>query len=219
LAPSSGTLAFKTGLLAKLLRRYSFIDTVRVWDDRRSHIPKFVATALRMGIAPENIHTTHVRARSKAPLCEEGEFEIQPSKKPSYIAAFLDAKSRAKLTHDFPYLHDKARADHMTISRAVTPDLLEWVGRPLRMKVVGYAENDRIQAVVVEPDRALGRESRIPHVTLSHAPGVPSKESNDLLAGGYDRVNGPVLSGIVDVFPRSLTPSQKVALQYLWNSR
>lgn len=217
LAPPQGTLAFKKGVLEKLLRRYPFIHTVRIWDDRWSHLPEFVETAIRSGIDPDNIHTTHVRERSKEPECGEIDFEVQETdKRPGYIAAFLDARSRSLLSHAFPYAHDKAKADHMTIARNVTPDLLDLVGQPLRMKVVGYADNDRIQAVVVEPERGLVREGRLPHITLSHASGAEAKESNDLLREGWEPVDGPVLSGIIDVHPRSLTHARRVALQYMW---
>jgi hypothetical protein len=220
LAPPSGTLAFKKGVITQILRRYPFIHTVRIWDDRRSHLPEFVASAIKEGIDPDNVHITHVRERSKEPECGEIDFEIEETgKDPAYIAAFLDAKSRADLSHAFPYAHDKAKADHMTIARRVAPDLLSLVGEPLRMRVIGYANNDRIQAVVVEPYPNIVQEGRIPHITLSHAPGVQAKESNDLLRRGWEHVRGPTLTGIIDVHPRSLTPARRVALQYLWAER
>lgn len=216
LAPPSGTLAFKKGIISKLLRRYPFIHTVRIWDDRRSHLPEFRETALRAGIDPENIHINHVRERSLEPECGELDFEVQePGKTPSYLGVFLDPSSRSKLVHAFPYTHDKARGDHMTVTREVTPDLMEWIGKPVRMKVIGYADDDRVQAVVVKPNLDIV-EGRIPHITLSHSAGASAKESNDLLGRGWERVNGPTLTGIVDVFPRSLTPARRVALQFLW---
>jgi len=218
LAPPAGTLAFKKGVLSKLLRRYPFIDTVRIWDDRRSHLPEFMDTAVQEGIDPSKVHLTHVREKSMTPGCGEVEFEAQEvGGKPSYIAAFLDAKSRADLIHAFPYAHDKAKADHMTIARTMTPDLLGLIGQQVQMRVVGYASNDRIQAVVVQPSPDLV-QGRIPHITLSHAPGSQSKESNDLLQEGWERVSGPTLTGIVDVYPRSLTPARRVALRHLWRS-
>jgi hypothetical protein len=219
LAPPKGTLEFKKGLLTKLLQRYPFIDTVRIWDDRKSHLPAFYKAVVQAGIAPENIHINQVRAQSREPECGEEEFEASAPGKPSYIAAFLSSGSKSRLAHDFPYKHHKAKADHMTISRKVTPDLLALVGRPVSMKVIGYAESDRIQAVVVAPTPDLGGDRRISHITLSHEEGVPASEANDLLAAGWEPVDGPTLSGIVDVFPRSLTMSRRVALQVFWGVR
>jgi hypothetical protein len=219
LAPPKGTLAFKKGLISKLLRRYPIIDTVRIWEDRKSHLPEFVATAVRTGIAPENVFTNFVRSQSKKPECGEADVGTKPYKRtPSYLAAFLDAESRAKLVYNFPYEHHKARADHMTIARPVPPEMLSLIGTQVRMKVIGYAANDRIQAVVVDPTPALG-DSRTPHITLSHAEGVRPVESNALLQAGWKPVSGPTLTGIVDVFPRSLTGPQRVAARYLGGFR
>ena len=215
LAPPKNTLTFKKQLLDKLLRRYPVIDTVRIWEDRKSHLPEFTATAVRAGIPPENVFVNHVRTQAKKPECDEGLGKAQPSKeRPSYLAVFLDAASRSKLVYSFPYEHHKAKADHMTIARPVPPEMLKLVGTSVRMKVIGYAANDRVQAVVVDPSPALG-QGPTPHITLSHAEGVQPVESNALLKAGWERVNGPVLTGIVDVFPRSLTGSQRVAARYL----
>jgi hypothetical protein len=220
LAPPKGTLSFKKRLLFDTIRRFPFIDTVRIWDDRRSHLPEFVSIAQRAGISPENIFVRHVRSRSKPPECEEvaGVEVKETTRPPSYLAVFLDARSKAALSHAFPYVHHKARADHMTITNDVTPDHLELIGQPVRMRVVGYAVNDEVQAVVVKPTPDLV-EDRVPHITLSFEEGSSAKESNTLLGEGWKRVSGPTLTGVIDTFPRSLTPARRVALLHLWKSR
>jgi GNAT superfamily N-acetyltransferase len=41
LSDRRGTLAFKVELLMRLLRRYPFVQTVRIWDDRTNHLAGF----------------------------------------------------------------------------------------------------------------------------------------------------------------------------------
>jgi len=41
LSTPGGTLQFKSRLLLNLLRKFPFVDTVRIWDDRREHLQAF----------------------------------------------------------------------------------------------------------------------------------------------------------------------------------
>lgn len=209
LAPPSGTLSWKRGLLADLIQKYPFIDTVRIWDDRKSHLPVFVQTAIAAGIDPDNVHVTEVRARPMTPGCsDEAPATLMPDKKPVYIGVFLSSQSKAALAHRFPYAFDKLPDGHVTLARDITPDLLALVGTRVSLRVVGYAEDDRIQAVTVALPPGISSVNRIPHVTLSHVPSAEPKEANAMLAqADIMPVSGLTLDGIIDVYPRSLIPS------------
>lgn len=222
LAPPSGTLAWKRRIIMRLLRDHPIIDTLRVWDDRKSHLPVFRQAAVAMGVLPENVHLTEVRARSKAPECHgPDEFAVKPpekgDRKPAYLGVFLSSPSRAKLVHEFPYLFHKAEAGHVTITKNVTPEMLARVGERVSLRVVGVAENDIVQAAVVSLPPDLKSDNRIPHITLSHAEGASPKDSNTMLAtADIQPVRGFSLEGVIDVFPRSLVPSpSRVASEFL----
>jgi len=214
LAPPSGTLAWKKGLISDLLQRYSFIDTVKIWDDRRSHLPEFERTALKAGIDPGNITLTLVRSRSKEPECDDIDSAelLTHGKKPSYLGLFLDAKSKAALSHAYPYLHDKPHADHITLTRNPSEEEMALIGQKGSAMVIGYAEDDKAQAVLVKlsPNLPVG-SGLLPHVTLSVDQGVPPAYSKELLQGEVTSVRGMRLQGVVDVFPRRLSPARIVA--------
>jgi hypothetical protein len=65
------------------------------------------------------------------------------------------------------------------------------------LKVVGYAADAKGQAVLVRS--SVISHNPHPHVTMAVAPGVSAAYSNDLLARGHLSVNGPRLSGTVEV--------------------
>lgn len=217
LAPSGRAIDFKKKLIVNLLRQHPAIDTVRIWDDRGSHIPEFARAAVSAGISPRNVFVTEVNARSKDPECTVEPKVVEPKSKPSYVGIFLSGSSRAALAHRFPFMFEKLEADHVTLSRNVTPQLMARVGERVDFRVVGYAHDDRVQAVVVDLPPGLSSDNAIPHVTISTESDVPPKESNTMLARtDIQPVSGMTLSGIIDVFPRSLTPSAlRVATRYL----
>lgn len=222
LAPPSGTLSWKKRTIMRILQDHPIIDTLRVWDDRRSHLPVFMQAAVAMGLSPENVHLTEVRVRSKAPECHSpGDFAVKPpekgDRKPAYLGVFLSSASRAKLVHEFPYLFHKAEGGHVTITKNVTPELLARVGERVSLRVVGVASDDRVQAVVVDLPPDLKSDNRIPHITMSHVEEASPKDSNTMLAtASILPVQGLSLDGILDVFPRSLVPSPaRVALEFL----
>jgi hypothetical protein len=64
-------------------------------------------------------------------------------------------------------------------------------------RVLGFAENDRVQAVRVQS--VLLSAKQHPHVTIAVAPGARSSEADDLLSQGYVRRPGPTLRGVVRV--------------------
>jgi hypothetical protein len=89
-------------------------------------------------------------------------------------------------------------AHHMTIQHKPTPDEVAAlpIGKPVQLRVIGYADSGEIQAVVIQPH---GVESmrRIPHITVATDGSTPPVKSNDLFAEGWIPVHGPVLTGRV----------------------
>jgi len=65
---SSNSLMGKIKTIGKYLKLYPDIDTVRIWDDRWSHLIEFRSALEREGYT---VHTEHIRAKSVAPLCDE----------------------------------------------------------------------------------------------------------------------------------------------------
>lgn len=211
LSDSGDSIGDKKKMVARLLNRYPNIDTVKFWDDRPSHLPALASVAEKSGIDPDFIHTQLVRERSKDPLCEEGEIELvdpetlaRSIKKCRYVAVFLDASSKAALAHAFPFAHDKIENEHVTLCLKPFPGMEKLLAKPVQMKVIGYAEDDKGQAVVVDLPEGLMQDERIPHVTLSHQRDVGPAYSNKLLAKGFDRVRGPTIKGRVDLRPSAL---------------
>ena len=201
---SGDSLMGKAKIIGKYLSRYPNIDTVRIWDDRGSHLRGFQRFLERAGYT---VHTEHVRARSADPLCDEMDFAKAEGKqrKPSYVGVFLDSRSKAALVQAYNLSHDKVKNDHVTLGFKLTPELEGLIGTTVQMKVVGYGEDALGQAVVVKlPGTVPFNKKGLPHVTLTHDRSVGPKYSNDLLAGGYDRGAGPALTGVIDTFPRRL---------------
>jgi hypothetical protein len=97
-----------------------------------------------------------------------------------------------------PLLGD-LKAHHMTLKFDPSQeDLKDFpLGEPGVVKVVGYAADEKGQAVLVRSNTPSRNQH--PHVTIAVAPGVSAAYSNDLLARGYNPVSGPRLSGRVDV--------------------
>ena len=202
---SGDSLMGKVKVISKYLSRYPDIDTVRIWDDRGSHLRKFKSLFEREGYT---VHTEHVRAKSADPLCGEMDFTKAetPKKKPSYVGVFLDSRSKAALTSEYNLAHDKVKNEHVTLGFKLTPELEALIGTPVQMKVVGYAEDDLGQAVAVDLPSGVPYDKKgLPHVTLTHDRSVGAKYSNELLAKGHDGKPGPTLTGIIDTFPRRLT--------------
>ena len=123
----------------------------------------------------------------------------------TYVGVFLTPQSRRQILRDFPPVHRDVRADHLTILWGARPDDLSKfdLGSIVRFRVVGYAEDQKAQAVVAILPPGIARyANRKLHVTVSNAPGVPSAYSNDLIMRGWDRVPTRTYTGILDTFPR-----------------
>jgi hypothetical protein len=110
--------------------------------------------------------------------------------------------AQARLLRDFPAVHGDLRADHLTMVHSPTDEQVEAanIGRTVKLKVVGYAEDERGQAVLVVPKGAK-TDRRHPHVTISKDPSTKSVYSNELLARGWEPVVGPTLDAVIDTWP------------------
>lgn len=111
----------------------------------------------------------------------------------------LDPDSRAALLEAFPPIHVTVHGEHMTIAFKPPPEVAEELapleGLPVNLTVVGYAEDDKGQAVVVtSPIPRV--DGGIEHITIS-CNGTGPKYSNELINRGYEEVAGPVLRGVV----------------------
>jgi len=211
LDPGGNALTNKIHRVQSYLRRYPFITRVQLWDDRPSHL-----TAFQTALSPWGVTVVphHVRALSRPAGCEARGVSTVPVRKPlRYAAVVLDSKSRAALAYAYPFAHDKIQNDHVTLvykpKLTEHPWLAQWLGKPVRMRVKGYAEDDLGQAVEVEfIDPVPYRADAIPHVSLSHDRSVTPAYSKQLLAqSSRSRRTGKrhhVISGIVDTQPSSL---------------
>ncbi len=141
-----------------------------------------------------------------------------------YIALVLDAASRAVLIARYATL-PALRADHCTVVHGTTdpadlPPAFSAgdLGRAFRLVVTGTALRPArgIEAVVVALRRGDGpplhagfSANRVPHVTVATDARTPSRESNTVLAEGYDPVSdGPELVARLQVvLPETGSPA------------
>lgn len=125
----------------------------------------------------------------------------------SYAAVLLCPSSQRELlawweeTVGIPLLGD-VKAHHMTLIFDPTASeraLVRTMGVTGYMQVVGYAADEKGQAVLVHPEGSLWSKNLHPHVTVAVAPDVPAVYSNELLARGHTQVKGPRLVGVVEI--------------------
>ena len=205
------TLSFKKALLLKLMQKFPFVERVRLWDDRTTHITEFQTLLEKTGI---DFEITTVRTTPMPATCPTTEpasrvasrwlAAREPVGDVQYVGAFLTPMSRQRLLRDFPPKHDQVHADHMTIFYAPSVEDVEKLplGRQVRLKVIGIAEDEKGQAVVVRPE-GVKPGNRSPHITLSTAAGVKAIYSNELIEQDWKPVVGPTLTAVLDTFPRT----------------
>jgi hypothetical protein len=121
-----------------------------------------------------------------------------------YLGVFLEPKSSDDLAEWFARsvmpLHATRYCHHMTAMFKPTPDMVR--AFPLRvnctLRIVGWAADEKGQAVVVRPSCAIdfATGQKHPHVTVACAEGVQPFYSNELIERSHVSVIGaPVLSG------------------------
>jgi len=204
----------KARKIQEILNKYPDIKKIKAWDDKGSDLENFKELAISSGIDPANIKTYQVSELSQNPdfNFEDVEFEIDKSKltKPNYIGIFLDSESKSKLIKEFGLRHGEIANEHITLSLKPFPGMEDLIGQTVKLKVIGYAEDDLGQAVVVDMPPEYKISNKVYHVTISHSKDTSPKYSNELLGRGFETINGPELTGIVDVFPRSLSFEKEI---------
>ena len=126
-------------------------------------------------------------------------------KTPVFVAAVLDDAAKQVLYNYWisqpgaPAPFPVMKMSHMTIK--FRPSLEETaalpIGQPVQLRIAGWAGDDKIQAVAVEPV-GVGSANAVPHVTFALADAsVPPKLSNDLFTNANAlgrRTPGPVIT-------------------------
>lgn len=125
--------------------------------------------------------------------------EVETTRTGKFVSAVLTRASQDELLDAFPPIHPNVYAHHATLAFKPTEPALDryvpYLGERLYLSVIGYGEDDKGQAVVVD----VQSENRIPHITISTADGVGPVYSNKLLEAGYETVDGPELEALVDI--------------------
>lgn len=123
--------------------------------------------------------------------------------RPIYVGIFLDDTSKRRLLQWWQSsvrskLLPKVFAHHVTLRfKPSEAELARFdIGAQALVQVLGYAEDEKAQAVLVRP--SVASANRHPHITVATDHGVPPVYSNDLLAKGYTRKPGPILRGVVN---------------------
>lgn len=128
--------------------------------------------------------------------------------KPVFVAAVLDDLAKQQV-YDYWLSQDGAprplpvpKMSHMTIKFRPSPEEVAAmpIGQPVQLRLVGWASNDQIQAVAVQPI-GVGSANATPHVTFALADAsVAPKLSNDLFAGTATRgmsAPGPTITAML----------------------
>lgn len=135
--------------------------------------------------------------------------------RPLYVGVFLTPESRERLLSFVPPLYEQVTADHLTIM--FKPDDLTVenmpIGKKVRLKLVGHAHDDLVQAAIV---RGVISGNKDPHITISYnlEKGGKPVLSNKMLEKAFlDETNISVphdiyLDGTIDTFPRSQTQAE-----------
>ncbi len=97
-----------------------------------------------------------------------------------YTAAFISKQEREKILSMFPVKHGNVFADHMTIKyNPSEEDMLDFkVGDKVTLSVVGIAEDENGQALVISDETSPTGRS---HITLSTSGDTPPVYSNELI--------------------------------------
>jgi len=97
-------------------------------------------------------------------------------------------------------------AHHMTIHFKPTEDqvesILDKMGEPDSMKIIGIACDDKAQAVIIQTDTPSNNEHK--HITISTAKGIKPFYCNQLAAEATAPLDGPEIQGTIGAFSELL---------------
>ena len=122
-----------------------------------------------------------------------------------YVGVILDAAATEALLRWWETavgeLLQKHIAHHATLRfRPTEAQLAEYeLGQATTLRVVGFAHDTGIQAVVVELVDVESANA-VPHITIATDGVTPPVRANDLLSAGFTPVDGPLLTGKVGAF-------------------
>jgi len=126
-------------------------------------------------------------------------------KKALYTAAFLTPVGKEMLENWWgtvvqKELHSKHFMHHMTIKFKPSEEevlALPIDGKIVKLKIIGYNEDDRGQAVMVA---GVASSNSIPHITVSTTEETSPVYSNELLGVGINEVDGVELDARIGFF-------------------
>lgn len=119
-----------------------------------------------------------------------------------YEALVLTPESRIKLLQRFKPRFPDVIAHHVTYRFGVPESVKRPPGigdGPTPIEVIGYACDDRIEAVLVRVNGTSKRpDGKLFHITLSldRSKGAKPAMSNELLVGGHTKVPSLIITGI-----------------------
>lgn len=116
--------------------------------------------------------------------------EVAPK---GYIAFELTRKSRENLLERFPPKFPDVFAHHITWKFGVTAEEVGFANQCQMFEVVGYAEDESLEALVIRIDDSLERpDGKIYHVTwsLDKSKGRKPVQSNDLVKKDWEEIPG-----------------------------
>jgi len=126
-----------------------------------------------------------------------------------YLAVVLTQNSRKELLRLVPPKHKEVIAHHSTIAFKPGAETLKkyktLVGKKIKLVVLGAASDEKGQAVLVNGPS----ENPHPHITISCAPGVEAKYSNELLSRGWRRTKPFNVYGQVQFLALDDEPASK----------
>lgn len=120
--------------------------------------------------------------------------KVKDIQRGGYEAFVLDDMTRADILARFPPKFPDVVCHHITNRFGVAKEDNRPFGQRYAFTVVGYAANDKIEALVVSRDGSPIRpDGNLYHVTLSldRSKGAKPVDSNALIRAGYKKVNDP----------------------------
>jgi hypothetical protein len=114
-----------------------------------------------------------------------------------FNAVYLDNPSLDKLKSIYTGIHPNYFGEHVTINFGVN-EAPENLGETVSIDVVGYAKDEKGEAVVVKLPFETSKENL--HITISTANGIKPVYSNALLINGFEKIQPFTLTGVVASF-------------------
>lgn len=116
----------------------------------------------------------------------------------NYSAYVLTKKSRRELLSKFPPKFSLIRGDHITIKFGIGKNTPK--PTPAKIKIIGYASDDSLEAVVVSVNGKTQRsDGSIYHITLSYEPNRKPMQSNALVKNGWKSIKPFDIDGVGEI--------------------